>query len=134
VAARANRIVSAEEHTDVSAAESEIDVDARPSGAGCADCLGGAQPGWWLHLRRCAGCGHVGCCDSSPSQHATAHFRGTGHPIVQSYEPGEAWFYDYRSGDFLDGPRLADPASHPVDQPVPGPAGGVPPEWQRDLH
>ena len=29
----------------------------------------------WLHLRRCTSCGHVGCCDSSPNRHATAHFR-----------------------------------------------------------
>lgn len=32
--------------------------------------------------------GHVGCCDSSPGQHATAHYRGTGHSVVQSYECG----------------------------------------------
>ena len=60
---------------------------AAPSGAGCADC--DEAGGWWVHLRRCAHCGHVGCCDSSPAQHATAHCRATGHPIVQSYEPGE---------------------------------------------
>ena len=67
----------------------DINAAALPSGNGCAECLGGAQPGWWLHLRRCAACGHVGCCDSSPSQHATAHNRSSGHPIMQSYEPGD---------------------------------------------
>ena len=45
------------------------------SGEGCVECL--ASGGTWLHLRRCATCGHVGCCDSSPNRHATAHFPST---------------------------------------------------------
>ena len=110
----------------------EIDLDVPPSGTGCVECL--ASEGWWLHLRRCATCGHIGCCDNSPSQHATAHNAATGHPIIQSFEPGEDWFYDYRTGDFLEGPQLAAPHSHPREQPVPGPAGGVPRDWQRLLH
>ena len=53
----------------------------------CEDCVKiGAR---WLHLRLCLTCGHVGCCDSSPAQHATGHFRATGHPIMASFEPGE---------------------------------------------
>jgi hypothetical protein len=118
----------------VSVPNNEIDVTAGPSGTGCAECLAGAEPGWWLHLRRSAACGHIGCCDSSPSQHATAHVSASGHPVVQSFEPGEDWFYDYRSEDFLDGPRLAGPDSHPEGQPVPGPTGAVPRDWQRHLH
>jgi hypothetical protein len=90
--------------------------------------------GWWLHLRRCALCGHVGCCDSSPSQHATAHYRQTGHELIQSYEPGETWFWDFRTGRALEGPRLAGPAHHPLEQPTPGPAGRVPADWQGQLH
>ncbi len=39
---------------------------------GCAECL--ASGGRWVHLRLCEACGHVGCCDSSPGRHATAHF------------------------------------------------------------
>jgi hypothetical protein len=35
-----------------------------PTGAGCAECE--VTGGWWVHLRRCADCGHVGCCDTSP--------------------------------------------------------------------
>jgi hypothetical protein len=105
-----------------------------PSGDGCVDCLAGASPGWWLHLRRCAACGHVGCCDNSPSQHASAHYRETGHPLIQSFEPGEDWFYDFRSREFASGTRLADPQSHPREQPAPGPAGAVPRDWQRRLH
>jgi hypothetical protein len=111
-----------------------IDPTVVPSGAGCAECLAGAAPGWWLHLRRCAQCGHVGCCDNSPSQHASAHHRATGHPVVQSFEPGEDWFFDFRTGRFFDGPVLAAPGGHPASQPVPGPAGKVPRDWQRRLH
>jgi hypothetical protein len=40
-------------------------------------------------------CGHVGCCDDSPNWHATAHFHRTGDPIIQSFEPGEDWWYCY---------------------------------------
>ena len=60
---------------------------------GCEDCL--AMGGRWLHLRRCATCGHVGCCDSSPNRHATKHVGQTQHQIVQSFEPGEDWFWCY---------------------------------------
>jgi uncharacterized UBP type Zn finger protein len=60
-----------------------------PSASGCEDCL--RAGGSWVHLRLCLSCGHVGCCDSSPNQHATKHFHATKHPIVQSFEPGESW-------------------------------------------
>ena len=59
------------------------------NGDGCAECT--AAGGWWLHLRRCATCGHVGCCDNSPEQHATRHQDETGHPVIYSFEPGETW-------------------------------------------
>jgi uncharacterized UBP type Zn finger protein len=49
----------------------------------------------WVHLRLCLTCGHVGCCDSSPNRHASNHFRDSGHPIVQSFEPGESWRWCY---------------------------------------
>jgi hypothetical protein len=110
----------------------DIEPSVPPSGTGCVECM--ATGGWWLHLRRCAACGHVGCCDNSPSQHATHHSRHSGHPVITSYEPGETWFYDYRTEDFLEGPRLADPQHHPMDQPVPGPAGAVPADWQQRLN
>lgn len=64
-----------------------------PSSDGCEDCL--KLGGRWVHLRMCMICGHVGCCDSSPGQHATAHFDETGHPLVQSFEPGESWWWCY---------------------------------------
>ena len=109
-----------------------IDPSVPPSGTGCADCE--AAGGWWLHLRRCAACGHVGCCDSSPSQHASAHAAATGHRIARSFEPGEDWFWDYGVQDQGSGPELAPPEAHPVEQPVPGPAGRVPADWMSHLH
>lgn len=67
--------------------------DVEPSAPGCEDCLRtGAS---WVHLRECLICGHVGCCDSSPNRHATKHFQDTGHPIVQSFQPGEDWRWCY---------------------------------------
>ena len=51
----------------------QADVAAQPSSEGCEDCL--AIGGRWVHLRMCRDCGHVGCCDSSPNKHATAHFQ-----------------------------------------------------------
>jgi hypothetical protein len=115
-------------------ADAGIDPEVPPSGSGCVECLAGEGPGWWLHLRRCASCGHIGCCDSSPSQHARLHAAGTGHPCVQSFEPGEEWFWSFPDDDFFDGPALAPPHSHPPEQPTPGPAGAVPPDWQRRLN
>ena len=60
---------------------------------GCTECL--QTGGRWVHLRECLSCGHIGCCDSSPSRHATAHFRATTHPVITSFEPGESWRWCY---------------------------------------
>ncbi len=109
-----------------------IDPTAAPSGPGCVEC--DASGGWWLHLRRCAECGHVGCCDSSPSQHASAHAASSGHRIAQSFEPGENWFWDYVAEDYYDGPKLADPQSHPIEQTTPGPRDRVPADWRQRVH
>ncbi|MGW4032511.1 UBP-type zinc finger domain-containing protein [Streptomyces sp. NPDC004838] len=56
---------------------------------GCEDCL--REGTVWVHLRLCLTCGQVGCCDSSPMRHARAHAASAGHPIIQSFEPGEDW-------------------------------------------
>ncbi len=61
--------------------------------AGCEECL--KIGGNWLHVRVCRICGKVGCCDSSPNQHASKHARSAEHPIVTSVEPGENWSYCY---------------------------------------
>ena len=74
------------------------DTEPNVEGA-CEDCL--AEGTSWVHLRMCLECGHVGCCDSSPQRHATAHFHDVGHPVMRSAEPGEAcrWcFVDNRLG------------------------------------
>jgi hypothetical protein len=56
---------------------------------GCEECLKEGME--WVHLRLCLECGHVGCCDSSPGRHATAHFHRSHHPVMASFEPGEQW-------------------------------------------
>src|SRR5215510_1412490 len=68
-----------------------VDPGAQPSAPGCEECL--RDGGRWVHLRMCRVCGHVGCCDSSPSKHASAHFREVGHPLASSFEPGEDWWW-----------------------------------------
>jgi hypothetical protein len=73
-----------------------IDAAVEPAGPdestveGCPDCLAQGFHDW-VHLRKCLGCGHVGCCDSSPRRHASGHFAATGHPVMRSLEPGESW-------------------------------------------
>ncbi len=89
----------------------QIELEAPPSGDGCKECL--ETGGRWLHLRRCAVCGHVGCCDSSPNKHARRHFGETGHAIVQSFEPGEDWLYCFADDLTFVVEELQDSPSHP---------------------
>src|SRR5688572_21095476 len=85
--------------------------DVEPGSTGCEDCQ--RIGGWWVHLRMCQACGHVGCCDSSPNRHATAHWRSSAHPVVRSYEPGEDWYWCY-ADDVMFEIEDAPPApSHP---------------------
>jgi uncharacterized UBP type Zn finger protein len=72
----------------------------QPDAEGCSDCL--ATGDAWVQLRMCLSCGHVGCCDSSQNKHATAHWKATGHPIIQSAEPGQDWRWCYPHGDYVD--------------------------------
>lgn len=108
-----------------------IDETVQPSGPGCVEC--DETGSWWVHLRRCAECGHVGCCDDSLNKHATAHWRESGHPVMQSFEPGETWFWNYDTNEAFDGPELAAPDSHPADQTAPGPQSRLPADWQELL-
>ena len=110
-----------------------VNPASKPSGDGCVECLASPK-GWWFHLRRCAECGHIGCCDSSPNQHASKHGAATGHPIIVSFEPGEDWFYDFEKRGMIKGVELLPPHSHPESQPVPGPAGRVPANWESLLN
>ncbi len=68
----------------------DVDPESRDT---CPECV--AAGDHWLHLRACPTCGHVGCCDSSKNRHATAHHEASGHPLVRSLEPGEAWWWCY---------------------------------------
>jgi hypothetical protein len=108
------------------------DLAPPPSGTGCGDCDQGG--GWWFHLRRCVECGHVGCCDASPAQHARRHSEETGHPVATSFEPGEHWFWNYVTESSAPRVPLSPPLSRPEEQPAPGPEGRVPEDWQSLLH
>ena len=102
-----------------------IDPSVPPSGTGCVECE--AAGGWWLHLRRCAQCGHIGCCDTSPSQHATAHAQATGHPFIRSFEPGEDWFWSYETERDLRAARSSPrPSITRSTSRSPGQPGRVP--------
>ena len=73
--------------------------DLQPSKRVCEECVRMGDS--WVHLRICLTCGHVGCYDSSKNKHATKHFHATGHPIMQSFEPGEDWYWCYVDDDFV---------------------------------
>jgi hypothetical protein len=88
-----------------------VDPTVPPSGTGCVEC--DAVGGWWVHLRRCAACGHIGCCDDSLARHASAHWRETGHPIIRSFEPGEDWFWNFETNEYYDGPAWPRPSHIP---------------------
>jgi CPA1 family monovalent cation:H+ antiporter len=64
-----------------------------PSAQECLDCVReGTRP---VHLRVCLDCGTVACCDSSVGRHAERHYRTSHHPVMRSFEPGEAWRWCY---------------------------------------
>ena len=94
---------------------SHLDVvnDVVPSSQGCEDCRrSGAR---WNHLRLCMTCGHVGCCDSSPNRHATAHWHAhPDHPVIRSFEPDEDWWWCYEDQLSFDVPGSPPAPSHPT--------------------
>jgi uncharacterized UBP type Zn finger protein len=81
---------------------------------GCVDCLAAGTQ--WLHLRICLECGHVGCCDDSPEQHASKHAATDDHPLIRSLEPGEDW-----SWCFIDEVGMRIPAIHGETRIPPSP-------------
>jgi uncharacterized UBP type Zn finger protein len=89
----------------------DADTGAAPSGDGCVECLAIGQA--WVHLRRCVTCGHIGCCDSSPGKHATFHFHQTAHPLIQSFEPGEEWYWCYVDEVMFELEGRAPSPAHP---------------------
>jgi uncharacterized UBP type Zn finger protein len=72
---------------------------------GCEECLQSGDE--WVHLRLCLSCGHVGCCESSKNKHASKHAKRAGHPIVQSFEPGEDWKWCYEDEVYIDDEEAA---------------------------
>jgi hypothetical protein len=100
------------------ALEQERTAPVQPGSHGCQECL--ESGGRWVHLRLCMACGHVGCCDSSPNRHATGHHRATAHPVIKSFEPGEAWGWCYVDEEMAD-----TLAAFPVESP---PAHYAPPD------
>ena len=60
---------------------------------GCLECLEIGST--WVHLRFCVDCRETRCCDDSPNRHARRHYGASGHPVVRSKEPGEAWAWCY---------------------------------------
>jgi len=85
--ARVERVRSCEHLTDAPASVKPTSPE------GCEECLRDGTH--WVHLCLCLTCGHVGCCDSSTERHADAHFHETEHPVMRSFETGEAWRWCY---------------------------------------
>ena len=83
-----------------------------PSAKGCEECL--KTGSMWVHLRLCRSCGHGGCCDDSPNKHASKHFRETGHPIIEGYDPPEHWGWCYVDEVFLDLSAVATEQDGPI--------------------
>ena len=69
-----------------------IGKPAEPRSDRCQKC------GATASIRLCLTCGHVGCCDSSRG-HATAHARGSGHPVIRSLPLGGGSFTYCYEGD-----------------------------------
>ena len=72
-----------------------------PEGDGCEECLRTGSR--WLELRVCLSCGHLGCCDSSPNQHARRHSEASGHPIIAPWADDEPWAFCYVDNVMLPG-------------------------------
>ena len=111
----------------------DIDPKVPPSGPGCVECLGHAAAGG----STCAAAPTAATSAAATRRrHSTpaATPRPQGHAVVQSYEPGEDWFWDYAEGGVLRRSPPGAAAHHPLDQPGPGPAGRVPDDWEQRLN
>ena len=64
-----------------------------PEAPVCRECE--QQGSTWSDLAMCLTCGHVGCSDDSPQQHAKKHFETSGHPIAETIGTKEdmVWCY-----------------------------------------
>lgn len=57
---------------------------------------------------------------------------GSRAPFLAGFEPGEAWLWNIETEEYPEGPKLGR-AADPVSQPMPGPKGEVPADWQLHL-
>ena len=72
-----------------------------PQGGGCEDCLRNGSGG--VELRVCLSCGHLGCCDSSPNQHARRHAEASRHPIMAPWADDQQWGFCFIDNVLLPG-------------------------------
>ncbi len=79
-----------------------VDLKVTPNVEGvCEDCV--KQGSTWVALRYCRTCGHVGCCDSSPNQHARRHAETTGHPVISPATEGHGnWLWCYPDKAYVE--------------------------------
>ena len=94
----------------------------RPAAGGCT-CAGAPQ------------CGHIGCCDTSPAQHATAHCRATGHRDHAELRAGRELVLELRDRRLLRRAAARRPAAATrSSRPTPGPRERVPADWRQHIH
>jgi len=82
-----------------------IENTEKPPG-GCPACE--ASGDTWVHLRFCATCGQIGCCNDSRNKHAARHAATSGHPVIFSKEPREDWAWCFIDQVELELPSLGD--------------------------
>lgn len=63
-----------------------------PSTLECKKCK--SEGLYWVALRRCLTCGHIGCCDSSTGLYARRHYEETKHPVMIEL-PNKSWKWCY---------------------------------------
>jgi hypothetical protein len=80
-----------------------------------------ARDSKWLRLRICLTCGHVGCCDSLPNRHATAHHHATSHAIIR-YFNGPGTIEDEGTSCSSSTVQEPEPASKDTQMSPPRPA------------
>ena len=66
---------------------------------GCEECLKIGDN--WVHLRYCVTCKKTLCCNDSKNQHASKHWRASGHGVIRSKEQGETWAYCYEDDQMI---------------------------------
>ena len=69
----------------------DLEIETAETTEGCFECL--KINGRWVHLRQCMTCGIVHCCDSSPNQHATKHYKNSEHPVALLLENSYMWCF-----------------------------------------